>query len=361
MLSVDALWKTYVGTDALRDVSLEVSRGEYFCILGPSGAGKSTLLRIIAGLEQPSAGRVYIDGRDMDGIPARERPTRTVFQDFALFPHMTANGNVAFAAEIAGLRGSKLEQAVTWAMDAVRLRSEGNKKPGELSGGQKQRVALARAIVSSPSILLLDEPLGSLDMALRREMRELLRELQEDRSWTTIHVTHDQEEAFLMCDRLAIIDRGEVMQVGAPRQIYESPASVDVATFTGVSFAVECRVVDGGDGARVVRTPTGCVLKATFVPPNLLGPAVLVVRPDRLLIGTTSELAGGNAVRGTVTDIRFVRGETRYMVASPDIGPVAGVADPRTTSRLSTGDTVFVTWAPEASIILPLDRSKGGC
>jgi spermidine/putrescine transport system ATP-binding protein len=218
---------------AVDNVSMEIYDGEFFAMLGPSGCGKTTTLRLIAGFEQPTSGQILIDGRAMQGVPAFQRPVNTVFQDYALFPHMTVLQNVMFGLQMENVVRREARDRAMNALEMVRLPKAANRKPNELSGGMQQRVALARALVKEPSVLLLDEPLGALDLKLRREMQFELKAMQQELGITFIYVTHDQEEALTMANRIAVMEGGHVLQIGRPEEIYESPATRFVADFIG--------------------------------------------------------------------------------------------------------------------------------
>ena len=258
------LVKRYGATAAVDGVDLDVRRGEFFTLLGPSGSGKTTTLRLIAGFERPDAGTVELAGRDVSRLPPFDRDVNTVFQDYALFPHMSVAQNVEYGLRIRKVARDERRRRVAEALEMVRLPQLGDRRPGQLSGGQRQRVALARAIVCRPRVLLLDEPLGALDLKLRQEMQVELKRIQQEVGITFVYVTHDQEEALTMSDRLAVFDAGRIEQVGAPAEVYEHPASAFIAGFVGVSNILErdgrrftvrpekVRFVDGdGDGLHV--------------------------------------------------------------------------------------------------------------
>jgi putative spermidine/putrescine transport system ATP-binding protein len=231
--------RTYGDVVAIADLDLEIAAGEFFTLLGPSGSGKTTTLRVIAGFEQPEKGRVELAGVDVTRVPPSERGVNTVFQDYALFPHMTVQENVEYGLRVKGVGRRRRKQMAAEVLERVRLPNVGKRKPLQLSGGQRQRVALARAIVNSPSVLLLDEPLGALDLKLRQEMQIFLKALQRDLGITFVYVTHDQEEALTMSDRLAVFNEGRIEQIGTPAEAYEQPATEFVAGFVGISNVLE--------------------------------------------------------------------------------------------------------------------------
>src|SRR3954471_21534139 len=225
---------------AVRDLDLDFGRGEFFTLLGPSGCGKTTTLRMIAGFEQPTTGRILIEGEDVAGLPSYKRPTNTVFQSYALFPHLSVRDNVAFGLRRKKVAKDEISKRVEAELERVGLAGEINRKPNQLSGGEQQRVALARALVNLPKVLLLDEPLGALDLKLRKGLQLELKRIQRDVGITFVYVTHDQEEALTMSDRIAVMSRGRVEQIGEPEEVYERPATTFVAGFIGVSNLMPC-------------------------------------------------------------------------------------------------------------------------
>jgi spermidine/putrescine transport system ATP-binding protein len=240
VVALTGVHKAFAGQPALIDFTLQVAEGEFLTLLGASGCGKTTALRLIGGFEQADHGSILLDGHDMRGVPPEARPVNTVFQSYALFPHLNIFDNVAFGLRMAGVNGADIRLAVAQALDLVRLSGMERRKPSELSGGQQQRVAIARAIVNKPRILLLDEPLSALDYRLRKQMQKELRQLQRNLGIAFILVTHDQEEAFAMSDRVVVMRDGSIEQIGSPRQIYEEPVNLHVARFVG-----EINILDG--------------------------------------------------------------------------------------------------------------------
>jgi len=291
---LEGVRKTFGEVIAVDGVDLEVREGEFFSLLGPSGCGKTTCLRMIAGFEEPTAGRIVLHGRDVAGLPAYERDVNTVFQDYALFPHMSVRENVEYGLLVKGISRADRQRRVTDALRMMRLDRFDRRKPGELSGGQRQRVALARAIVNQPRVLLLDEPLGALDLKLRQAMQIELKSIQERLSMTFIYVTHDQEEALTMSDRLAVMNQGKVEQVGSPAEVYERPATRFVAGFVGASNVLS------GDAALAItgqRHP-------------------ITVRPEKIRLGRSDERPQSDEVSapGVVRDVVYVGAFTRYVV-----------------------------------------------
>jgi putative spermidine/putrescine transport system ATP-binding protein len=316
------LAKRYGAVRAVDGVSLDIAHGEFFTLLGPSGSGKTTTLRLIAGFELPDAGRVELGGRDVSHVPPYARDVNTVFQDYALFPHMTVAENVAYGLRIKGIGRSERRARAAEALEMVRLPDVGSRKPAQLSGGQRQRVALARAIINRPRVLLLDEPLGALDLKLRQEMQVELKRIQGEVGITFVYVTHDQEEALTMSDRLAVFDQGRIVQVGAPAEVYEHPATAFVAGFVGTSNLLE------RDGRR------------------------FTVRPEKVRILDNGAVPAGLIVeRGRVTDVSYVGPLTRYVVALEAGGELQIVRQNLETSSAQAleeqGRAVSVAWRQE--------------
>jgi putative spermidine/putrescine transport system ATP-binding protein len=275
-IRLSGLRKTYGDVAAVDGVDLEVARGEFFTMLGPSGSGKTTTLRLIAGFEQPDAGRIELRGTDVAGLPPYARDVNTVFQDYALFPHMTVGQNVEYGLRIKKVPRDERRRRAAEALELVRLTGYDARKPAQLSGGQRQRVALARAIVNRPQVLLLDEPLGALDLKLRQEMQVELKRIQQEVGITFVYVTHDQEEALTMSDRLAVFNAGRIEQVGAPAEVYERPANEFIAGFVGVSNVLErggrrftvrpekVRILEEGGDDAGLHTETGVVRQVSY-------------------------------------------------------------------------------------------------
>jgi len=312
---------------ALDGVSFSVGQGEFFGMLGPSGSGKTTCLRLVAGFDQPTSGDVLIEGMPVAGLPPHRRKVHTVFQDYALFPHLTVADNVAFALMIAKVpRRTRIARAEAM-LERVKLGGYGRRKPSELSGGQRQRVALARALIDSPSVLLLDEPLGALDLKLREEMQVELKALQRAFGITFIFVTHDQGEALGMSDRLAVFSKGRIEQIGSPREIYETPRTAFVADFVG-----SANVIDGALAATVADAP------ATFA-----------VRPERIHLRPADAATTGRvAFQGTLIDAQYLGNETRYGidVGGRRINAAVRLADSETRFDPQVGSAVQVVFAP---------------
>lgn len=380
--------KLFGDVTAVDNINIEIADGEFFSLLGPSGCGKTTTLRMIAGFEQPTVGEIFLHGRPVAGIPAHKRPVNTVFQNYALFPHMTVWQNVAFGLEMSNVSKEEITRRVGEALELVQLNGMDERKPKQLSGGQQQRVALARALVNHPEVLLLDEPLGALDLKLRKEMQFELKQIQERLGITFIYVTHDQEEALTMSDRIAVMDEGRVQQIGTPRQIYEHPNNRFVADFIGETNFIDATVqaidefvtLDIG-GVEVLGTADNRSLA--------IGQEVtLTIRPEKvdlyptgeleprqvLDFGEMAELFGGLmpegkinmgdylaletnnvVVNGRIKQTVYIGTDTRYEVSMGDVADLV-VRVQNYGSRydipLSNGDDVYIHWAAENAQIL---------
>ncbi|MXV18531.1 polyamine ABC transporter ATP-binding protein [Deinococcus xianganensis] len=300
-------------TRVLDDIDLDIRRGEFFSLLGPSGCGKTTLLRILAGFEQPDAGAVLIGGQDMTGVPPHRRDVNTVFQSYALFPHMTVQDNVAFGLRMKGVPAAQIRGRVMQALERVRIADFAARRPDQLSGGQRQRVALARAIVNEPQVLLLDEPLSALDLKLRKELQVELANLQETLGMTFVFVTHDQEEALVMSDRIAVMNRGRVEQLGRAEELYERPRTAFVANFLGSSNLIPGTVLTVDGHEATVQTEHG-PLRTTHGAGLRPGQSVtLSVRPEKLRMERDDETEG-NEIRARVDDIVYTGAENQYLL-----------------------------------------------
>jgi len=340
---------------AVDRIDLTVDSGEFFSLLGPSGCGKTTTLRLIAGFEQPTEGTILLDGVEMTHIPPHRRNVNTVFQSYALFPFLSVSDNVAFGLRNRHLTKAEMNKRVGAALDLVQLTGFEKRRPGMLSGGQQQRVALARALVLNPSVLLLDEPLGALDAKLRRSLKVELKALQERVGITFLYVTHDQEEALTMSDRLAVMHAGRIVQIGTPRTIYEEPADTYVADFLGVSNLMEVEVVERGPGSqcRVKLGETALAVERGEV--DALGPAHALIRPERVRIEPYGQdgQVGPNRVPAMIERLVFLGASTQVMLRlAPGTPLQAVVPNDGTEATLSQGTPVHVFLAPDVLRVL---------
>ena len=337
---------------AVDGIDLTVASGEFFALLGPSGCGKTTTLRLIAGFEQPTSGRILLDGADVSGVPPHKRNVNTVFQSYALFPFLDAFDNVAFGLRHRNLSRAEIKTKAGAALDLVSMSSFAKRRPGMLSGGQQQRVALARALVLNPAVLLLDEPLGALDAKLRRSLKVELKALQERVGITFLYVTHDQEEALTMSDRLAVMNAGRIVQIGTPRQVYEEPADAYVADFIGVSNLMEVEVAGRGPGAGCQLRLGEARLTAEAGATDWTGAAHVAIRPERVRIephGTD----GPNRVPGMVERLVFLGAATQVMLRlGPGVPLQALVQNDGGHPPLAQGTPVHVYLAPDALRVL---------
>jgi spermidine/putrescine transport system ATP-binding protein len=336
---------------AVNRVTMQIKDGEFFSLLGPSGCGKTTSLRMIAGFELPTDGKILIHGKEMSQVPAFQRPINTVFQQYALFPHMTVEQNIGFGLEIKGVSKADRSKRVSEALEMVRLPGMEMRRPKQLSGGQQQRIALARALVNKPEVLLLDEPLGALDLKLRKEMQLELKTLQREVGITFIYVTHDQEEALTMSDRIAVMNKGLALQIGVPEEIYERPADKFVADFIGETNFLD-GVVKGQNGTTVeVDLPGTGIVHVESSRKFTNGQQVSVaVRPEKLTLN--SDAKDGNALKGRVEEVIYIGTDTHYGVRFLG-GHKARVREQNVTlahkSIAKTGDEVtmsFTTTSP---------------
>ena len=353
--------KTYDGvTQVVHDLELTVHEGEFLTLLGPSGSGKTTCLMMLAGFEAPTAGRIRIAGERVDDIPPRRRNIGMVFQNYALFPHMTVGGNLAFPLEVRRVDAATTAQRVRRALELVRLTGFEHRKPGELSGGQQQRVAIARALVFEPSLVLMDEPLGALDRRLREEMQYEIRRIQRTLGVTVVYVTHDQQEAMAMSDRVAVFNRGRIQQVAPPEVLYEEPERGFVATFIGDNNLLHGRVVAAGGDVCEVDTGDGIVQAFLVAPLGVGDAATLAIRPERVALAAEPGLYS-NEFDADVDDIAFlgdhlrvrvsVCGSSSFVVKIPNRAGHGGVLKE---------DRIRIGWTPLDCRALAPEEDEGG-
>ncbi|MBM7171256.1 ABC transporter ATP-binding protein [Streptomyces sp. G44] len=350
--------KTYGSFTAVHPLDLTVPQGSFFALLGASGCGKTTTLRMIAGLEEPSSGTVHLGDQDVTSLPPYKRPVNTVFQSYALFPHLDIFENVAFGLRRRGIKSVKGQ--VGEMLDLVQLGEQARKKPHQLSGGQQQRVAVARALINHPKVLLLDEPLGALDLKLRRQMQLELKRIQTEVGITFVHVTHDQEEAMTMADTVAVMNGGRVEQLGAPAELYENPRTTFVANFLGTSNFIEAEVAATSGDDLVVRAGD-CKLTlpaARCTGPTATGGKVLVgVRPEKISLAHADDAGripeGRNRITGRIADSSFIGVSTQYVVRSPVCPSFEVYAQNiERDGRLTPGTEVVLHWNPAHTFAL---------
>ena len=357
LVRFEAISKRFGDFTAVDRLTLDIFAGEFFALLGPSGCGKTTLLRLLAGLEAPSDGRILLGGDDIGRVPAYRRPVNMMFQSYALFPHLTVEGNVAFGLRQEGLGRLEIAARVAEMLALVKLESFGRRRPDQLSGGERQRVALARSLAKRPKVLLLDEPLAALDKKLREQTQFELMDLQAKIGTTFVIVTHDQDEAMTVADRIGVMDHGRLVQVGAPAEIYEQPNSRYVAQFVGDVNLLEGRLAaTGSDGAAIESAAAGRLVVAPAVDAAPGAIVWLALRPEKVRIGLDPPPASArNLVAGTVLDIGYLGNMSVYKVGLDDgLVMKAAVANAtRLVERpIGWGDRVWLDWAPEAAVVL---------
>jgi putrescine transport system ATP-binding protein len=349
--------KRYGDVTAVADLSLDIYEREFFALLGPSGCGKTTLMRMLAGFEQPNEGKILLAGRDLAGVPPYRRPVNMMFQSYALFPHMTVADNVAFGLRQDGMPRDEIAVRVAEMLKLVHLEDLGGRKPDQLSGGQRQRVALARALAKRPKVLLLDEPLAALDKKLREKTQFELIDIQSKLGTTFMIVTHDQEEAMTVADRIAVMDRGRIVQMGTPAEIYEQPATRYVADFIGDVNLIEAKVVGRDDKGVLMQSdripaPLRAVMESVPMP----GTAVaLALRPEKMRITVRKPESAENVVRGTVTGIAYL-GDLSIFQVTVEGGQMLKAARPNVTrfteQPIARDDKVYLSWTPQAGVVL---------
>jgi spermidine/putrescine transport system ATP-binding protein len=357
-LRLTALTKEFATFTAVRSLDLEVPAGSFFALLGPSGCGKTTTLRMVAGLETPTSGSIHLGGDEITWEKPYRRPVNTVFQNYALFPHLDIHENVAFGLRRRGVKD--VDQQVREMLELVELEGQARKKPPQMSGGQQQRVALARALINRPEVLLLDEPLGALDLKLRRAMQIELKRIQTEVGLTFVHVTHDQEEAMTMADTIAVMNGGVIEQMGSPTELYENPRTTFVANFLGQSNLIAGTVTSGeGDVVRVDMHGTQVSIPADRAHTRS-GNGWIGIRPEKVLVAPAGEpidAPGNHLPGGVITDVSFVGVSTQYLVQMP-WGQELMAFEQNTGRRaiLEHGTKVDLSWRPEFAFLLPADQ-----
>jgi len=362
--------KTFGDFTAVDDLSLDISPGEFFSLLGPSGCGKTTTLRMIGGFEEVSAGKIFLGDEDVTGLPPFKRATNTVFQNYALFPHLTVFENIAFGLRRRKTPAREIAHQVKFMLDLVELPGYEERRPSQLSGGQQQRIALARALVNNPKVLLLDEPLGALDLKLRKQMQVELKSIQSEIGITFIFVTHDQEEAMTMSDRIAVMRHGKIEQLGAPEELYERPTTDFVAGFLGVSNLLDADVAGRDGQMAALKLADGTVLRAPAALVNGEDRVRLGVRPEKLHVlalgddGAAAHTGSdANALDGTVLDASYIGVSTQYIVETADGHRLTVYAQNLETSGagevLAGGQRVRLTWKPQHTFVIGPAPSTG--
>ena len=335
---------------AVDELTLQIPSGSFFALIGPSGCGKTTTLRMIGGFEEPDAGSIALGGREVVGLPPHKRDVNTVFQSYALFPHLSVFENVAFGLRRRRVAGADVGSRVADVLRRVGLEGYGSRKPRQLSGGQQQRVALARALVNGPQLLLLDEPLGALDLKLRKQMQLELKAIQHDLGMTFLHVTHDQEEAMTMADTIAVMNRGRIEQLGPPAELYERPRTAFVAGFLGVSNLLRGNVTSPG----VVRLETGEELRAELG--RRTGGVSVGVRPEKLRLGAPAD--GENSLAGTVKETAYVGVATQYIVETAAGDVVVYAQNSDGSDVVAPGSPATVSWSPESTFVVEPEEKE---
>jgi spermidine/putrescine transport system ATP-binding protein len=343
---LERLTKLFDDVRAVNDISLEIEHGRFFALLGPSGCGKTTTLRMIGGFEEPTSGRIMLGDRDVSGLPSYKRDVNTVFQSYALFPHLSIFENVAFGLRRRSIKGDELQRRTLEALELVGLTGMEKRRPRQLSGGQQQRIALARALVNRPRVLLLDEPLGALDLKLRKQMQLELKRIQHEVGITFIHVTHDQEEAMTMADQIVVMNSGRIEQAGTPSELYENPTTAFVASFLGVSNLLTGTVAGDGrvklsDGT-LVSVPDGALRGRT-------GEVAIGIRPEKIrpLAGERNELSG------VVTESAYIGVSTQYIVETPAGSVSLYVQNAHAgAGGHAPGERLVLSWSPESTFVV---------
>ncbi len=362
IISIDHVTKDFGAVRAVNDANIEIAEGEFFSLLGPSGCGKTTLLRMLAGFEVPSTGRIHIDGSDVTLLAPNHRPVNMVFQSYAIFPHLNVASNIAFGMRKSGLSKPELARRIDEMLELIRLPGYGERGANELSGGQRQRVALARALIKQPKVLLLDEPLGALDKKLREQMQIELRQLQQQVGITFVFVTHDQEEALTLSDRIAVMSQGDVLEISTPGELYEAPKSRFVADFIGTMNFFDCTVSECRNGVLTAESAElGRVRVACEMPPVAPGEVfVLAIRPEKFQLAFDEVGASDNAVRGRMGPSAYLGDRSHFYVYLEGRSEPVSVALPNLARSLyrvrGVDQQVWLTWSQDAAVLLPREE-----
>ena len=350
VLSLKNIEKSFDGTRVLCDLSLDIERGEFVTLLGPSGCGKTTTLRITAGLTAPDRGHVFLNGHDVTALPPEKRPVNTVFQNYALFPHMTVEKNIGYGLRLTHMPRAQIKQKVDEMLNLVKLPGYGQRMPSQLSGGQRQRVAIARAVALSPNVLLLDEPLGALDLQLRGQMQEELKQIQKELGITFVYITHDQEEALNMSDRIAVMNRGRIEQIGTPEQIYERPETRFVAGFIGEATLLEGSITAVDKTSVTVKTAQGHVLCAHRENARVGDHAAVSVHAERIRFSPHAQ--PGFDLRAVVKSHRYA-GSVLRTELTLNCGQTIRAASLEAIKLLpAPGEQVYLYWKPEGAALI---------
>jgi spermidine/putrescine transport system ATP-binding protein len=363
-IHLDDVSKRFGETLAVDHLTLSIERGRFYALLGPSGCGKTTTLRMIGGFEDPTEGRIYLGGEEVTQQPPYKRDVNTVFQSYALFPHLNVERNVGFGLERRKVPKDEVRRRVAEALELVQLANLGKRRPAQLSGGQQQRVALARALVNHPRALLLDEPLGALDLRLRKQLQIELKRIQQDVGITFVHVTHDQEEAMTMADTIAVMNAGRIEQAGSAADLYERPQTEFVANFLGVSNLIDAKLSSSDGGVGRVETHDGAHLSlpADRIGPHNGGGVMVGVRPEKItLVPAGNEPASGaNVLRGTVVVSAFLGVSIQYVVKTAggeELTVIAQNADGAEPAALAPGREVQLAWNPDHTFVVAKEQS----
>ncbi len=355
IVSLEQVVKSFGGVVAVDHLDLEITRGEFFSMLGPSGCGKTTTLRMIGGFEEPTQGTVRLNGKDITDVPAYKRDVNTVFQSYGLFPHLNVYENVAFGLRRKAVNGKEIDRRVGEALELVSLAKFGRRRPAQLSGGQQQRVALARALVNRPMVLLLDEPLGALDLKLRKQMQLELKRIQGEVGITFIFVTHDQEEAMTISDRIAVMNRGRIEQLGRPEEVYERPATAFVAEFLGASNLLKGKYTGVADGWGLVELDTGTRVRIGADSRLAAGEQLRIgVRPEKLTVHPRGQAleAGLNTMDATLTSAVFVGVSYQYFFATKEGRELSAFDRNAGGAVARPGEAVSLAWRPEHTFVI---------